>query len=66
MKRSEMVYKIARILYDNDLRCTMMQCLPMAELVLAMMEKEGIVQTKTIDLGDGQLKMIEGWEPENG
>lgn len=42
MKRSDMVYKIARVLCDNSMKATVMESLPVAEKILSMMEGQGI------------------------
>lgn len=42
MKRSEMVYKIARVLYDTSMKVSVMNALPAAEEILKMMEQEGM------------------------
>lgn len=39
MKRSEMVYKIARIIYDNSMKTTVMESLPVAEKILSEIEQ---------------------------
>ncbi len=38
MKRSEMIYLIARTIYDNSMRSSIMETLPVAEAVLAALE----------------------------
>jgi hypothetical protein len=77
MKRSEMIQQIARLLYDNQFKCSMMQIYPIAEKLLNFLEEKGVSPPKTMISDEGWVDDGEGgkylrgktycraWEKEN-